>query len=78
MSKIKKKTIETLPDGSKIVTIEYEPEHFYSESAYELEALRLRGRNTHPCAFDGLEPGVYGLVCTCPRCSPRCTATFIT
>jgi hypothetical protein len=27
-----------------------------------------------PCAFDGLPPGVYGLVCFCPRCSPRCTA----
>ena len=25
-----------------------------------------------PCMFDGLPPGVYGLVCTCPRCSPRC------
>lgn len=26
-----------------------------------------------PCMFDGLPPGVYGLVCRCPRCSPRCT-----
>lgn len=25
------------------------------------------------CAFDGLPPGVYGLVCFCPKCSPRCS-----
>jgi hypothetical protein len=25
-----------------------------------------------PCMFDGLPPGVYGLVCHCPRCTPRC------
>jgi len=24
-----------------------------------------------PCAFDGLPPGVYGMVCCCPKCSPR-------
>lgn len=28
-----------------------------------------------PCAFDGLPPGIYGLVCHCPRCSPRCVST---
>ena len=22
-----------------------------------------------PCMFDGLQPGVYGLVCHCPKCS---------
>jgi hypothetical protein len=26
----------------------------------------------HPCAFDGLPPGVYGLVCQCPRCTTTC------
>lgn len=30
--------------------------------------------NTNPfftkCAFDGLPPGAYGLVCQCPKCSP--------
>lgn len=25
-----------------------------------------------PCAFDSLPPGVYNLVCFCPKCSPRC------
>jgi hypothetical protein len=25
-----------------------------------------------PCMFDNLPPGVYGLVCQCPRCSPQC------
>jgi hypothetical protein len=25
------------------------------------------------CAFDGLPPGIYGLVCSCPRCAPSCT-----
>ncbi len=27
-----------------------------------------------PCMFDGLSPraNVYGLVCSCPKCSPRC------
>ena len=29
------------------------------------------GKVSH-CMFDGLEPGVYGLVCPCPRCSPSC------
>lgn len=28
---------------------------------------------TRKCAFDGLPPGVYGLVCTCPKCSVICT-----
>jgi hypothetical protein len=28
------------------------------------------------CAFDGLPPGTYGLVCTCPKCSPRCKITY--
>ncbi len=23
-----------------------------------------------PCLFDGLEPGVYGISCPCPRCNP--------
>jgi hypothetical protein len=27
------------------------------------------------CAFDGLPPGVYGLVCTCPRCQIYCGAS---
>lgn len=22
------------------------------------------------CMFDGLEPGVYGISCPCPKCSP--------
>ncbi len=30
-----------------------------------------------PCAFDGLPPGAYGLVCNCPRCSPRCETLSI-
>ena len=25
-----------------------------------------------PCMFDGLEPGVYGIACPCPKCSVRC------
>jgi hypothetical protein len=28
------------------------------------------------CAFDGLPPGVYGLVCTCPKCSLQCSITY--
>lgn len=27
---------------------------------------------TERCAFDGLPPGAYDLVCLCPKCSPRC------
>lgn len=27
-----------------------------------------------PCMFDGLPPGTYGLVCSCPRCSPWCVS----
>jgi len=27
-----------------------------------------------PCMFDNLPPGVYGLACPCPRCSPRTTS----
>ena len=28
---------------------------------------------TSECMFDGIEPGtITGLVCNCPRCSPRC------
>jgi hypothetical protein len=29
--------------------------------------------NKIPCAFDNLPPGVYGLVCQCPKCTPYCT-----
>lgn len=39
----------------------------YSDSSY--------GVNTEPvvpCMFDGLKPGVYGISCTCPKCSARC------
>lgn len=31
----------------------------------------------HKCAFDGLPPGVYGLTCSCPRCSPQCGYTSV-
>jgi hypothetical protein len=27
------------------------------------------------CAFEGLPPGPYNLVCFCPKCSPQCTTT---
>lgn len=69
MSKIKKKTIETRPDGSKIVTIEYDPEYLPGW-------VEAQPASYEPCAFDNLPPGVYGLVCFCPRCSPGYTATF--
>ena len=26
--------------------------------------------NAIPCMFDGLKPGVYGINCPCPKCSP--------
>ena len=29
----------------------------------------------HPCMYDNLPPGIYGLSCTCPRCSPWCSGT---
>ena len=38
----------------------------------------LRDLTASPCMFDGLPPGVYGLVCTCPRCTPRCSITTST
>ena len=28
--------------------------------------------NNVPCMFDSLPDGVYGLVCTCPKCRPIC------
>lgn len=31
--------------------------------------------NQQPCAFDNLPPGVYGLVCSCPKCRVFCTVT---
>lgn len=30
------------------------------------------------CLFDGLKPGVYGIACPCPRCSPSFAATTTT
>jgi hypothetical protein len=35
-----------------------------------------RIKEREPCMFDGLPPGVYGLVCSCPRCSPRMMVTM--
>lgn len=32
-------------------------------------------RMPRECAFDGLPPGVYGLMCSCPRCTPQCALT---
>lgn len=45
----------------------------------ELAALRQRpvegpsldGPVKEPCMFDSLGPGIYGLVCPCPKCSLR-------
>ena len=31
---------------------------------------------SHPCAFDGLPPGVYGLTCSCPKCSMQCVTEY--
>ncbi len=55
----------------------------YNESPSPAEADRLAMRadwkavgdalgEGEPCMFDGLTEGIYGLVCFCPRCSPRC------
>lgn len=30
--------------------------------------------NERKCAFDGLPPGVYGLVCFCPKCATMCNS----
>lgn len=38
----------------------------------ELPHTWIQDLPKHPCMFDGLKPGVYGLVCTCPRCAPQC------
>ncbi len=50
------------PTISDKITITIPPQHYPSEPipAYP------------PCLFDNLPPGVYGLVCTCPRCSVWC------
>ena len=34
--------------------------------------VKSRDENKIPCMFDGLEPGVYGISCPCPKCSPTC------
>ena len=60
---IRRRTIETKPDGTRVETIEYAPEVF--------PAVPRTVTTTEPCLFDSLPPGTYGLVCPCPRCSPR-------
>lgn len=71
---IKKRTIETYPDGRKVETIEYDTE----EKQFEFDWWKTPVEYVRtPCAFDNLPPGAYGLVCTCQRCSPRCVATSI-
>jgi len=29
-------------------------------------------RSEHKCMFEGLPPGVYGIACPCPKCTPTC------
>ncbi len=38
-------------------------------SPFILEPL---DKNEPPCAFDNIPPGIYGLVCYCPRCTTYC------
>ncbi len=85
MPRIVKKTKEIFPDGRRVITIEYEkpPIDFtspwitwpvgpapgfvpggYIPAGYDFTTTKI------PCAFDNLPPGVYGLVCHCPKCSP--------
>ena len=79
----KKKTIEIRPDGSKLITIEYEPsEPAKAAPVFPMPVqFPMPGGNVvlptiwktvsdPPCAFDNLPPGFYGLVCSCPKCSP--------
>lgn len=35
-------------------------------------AMQQKQPQVQSCAFDGLKPGTYGLVCNCPRCSVTC------
>jgi hypothetical protein len=61
---IRRRTIETKPDGTRVETIEYAPEfRGVPESPV--------APKHEPCMFDSLPPGTYGLVCPCPRCSPQ-------
>ena len=32
----------------------------------------IRFNNNVPCLWDGLEPGTYGLSCSCPKCAATC------
>lgn len=37
----------------------------------ELPGLNYVVQRPQPCMFDSLPPGIYGLVCPCPKCTVR-------
>jgi hypothetical protein len=65
MCEPRKKDLIVLPDAPLNPRI---PE-FWEPSGVTQPAFK------HACMFDGLPPGVYGLVCNCPRCSPSCVSS---
>lgn len=62
---------EAWRDARKLIREQgYNPDQVIREAGENLEAWRHASRPG--CLFDGLEPGVYWLSCSCPRCTPWC------
>lgn len=66
-----KATEEAWRDALKLIREQGDnPDQVIREAGENLETWRHASRPG--CAFDGLEPGVYCLSCSCPRCTSWC------